>query len=423
MASTGDDLPVNGTFETGGGEIMKQPSGIRNRTRRAIYELVRERGMATKNEIAGALEISLPTVSKYLSHFIESGLLEQGGKLSSGSMGGRNPVAYVCVPDGRLAVGIDITATRVTTVLVNLERQVLADRQSEHAFSATDDYYAFIADEVEALLSSVAVDRQRILGVGVAVPGLISEENEVVTYGRVIDNFGLSAADFARHLPYRTRLVHDSDAAGLAEFWSSGDTRNAFYVSLSTSVGGSVLIKGEIYRGDGEFAGEIGHVRIHPEGRRCYCGQDGCMDVYCNAGVLSRHADGSLASFFGLLEEEAAGAVEVWDTYTSDLALALHNIRVLFGCSIILGGDVGARIGRHISLVREKVDRLSFLASDAQSFVLSCSYTTHPVATGAALYLVDEFRQELGPEQPHQRGTSGRPPRPTTAQSPSLLAL
>lgn len=402
---------------------MTQPTGIRKRTRRAIYELVRERGMATKNEIAGALEISLPTVTKYLTHFIESGLLEQGAKLSSGSMGGRNPVAYVCVPDGRLAVGIDITATRVTTVVVNLERQVLAQRQSEHPFSATDDYYAFIAAEAEALLGSIPIDRDRILGIGVAVPGLISEANEVVTYGRVIDNYGLSAADFARHLPYRTRLVHDSDAAGLAEFWSSGDTRNAFYVSLSTSVGGSVLIKGEIFRGDGDFAGEIGHVRIHPDGARCYCGQDGCMDVYCNAGVLTRHTGGSLSEFFALLDDGDGIAAGVWDTYTSDLALALHNIRVLFGCSIILGGDVGAQIGRHIGRLREKVDRLSFLASDAQSFILSCSYTTHPVATGAALYLVDEFRQELGPEQAHQRGTSGRSPRPSTPPTPTVLSL
>lgn len=402
---------------------MTQPTGIRKRTRRAIYELVRERGMATKNEIAGALEISLPTVTKYLTHFIESGLLEQGAKLSSGSMGGRNPVAYVCVPDGRLAVGIDITATRVTTVVVNLERQVLAQRQSEHPFSATDDYYAFIAAEAEALLGRIPIDRDRILGIGVAVPGLISEANEVVTYGRVIDNYGLSAADFARHLPYRTRLVHDSDAAGLAEFWSSGDTRNAFYVSLSTSVGGSVLIKGEIFRGDGDFAGEIGHVRIHPDGARCYCGQDGCMDVYCNAGVLTRHAGGSLSGFFALLDAGDGAAVGVWDTYTSDLALALHNIRVLFGCSIILGGDVGAQIGRHIALLREKVDRLSFLASDAQSFVISCSYTTHPVATGAALYLIDEFRQELGPERPHERGTSGRSPRPSPPPPPTVLSL
>ncbi|GAA2178637.1 ROK family transcriptional regulator [Brooklawnia cerclae] len=383
-------------------------SGIRKRTRRAIYDFIRERGMATKNDIAGALGISLPTVSKYLTHFMEAGLLEQGAKLSSGSNGGRSPIAYACVADGRLAVGVDVTQDRVTCLVVNLERQVLCQRQAHRDFARSDDYFAFVGAEVETLLADAGVDRDRILGVGVAVPGLISETTGQVTYGRVIDNYGITAADFGRHLRFRTRLLHDSDAAGLAEFWPDHGVDNAFYISLSKSIGGSVLINGEIYRGDGEFAGEIGHLRIHQGGRRCYCGQNGCMDAYCNASVLARHADGSLEGFFSRLGDGDDTLSDVWDRYTSDLAQAIHNIRVLFGCTIILGGDVGAHIRDHMTPLRSKVDRLSFLASHSETFLVPCSYTTQPVATGAALYLVDEFRQDLGPGQPRAGGTSGR---------------
>ena len=389
---------------------MAEAPGIKKRTRRALYEYVREQGMATKNDIAAALNISLPTVTKYLTHFMEAGLLEPRTKLSSGSHGGRSPIAYACAANGRFAIGVDITRDRVRCIVVNLERDVLGGRRTRRAFERSESYFEFVGREVEATIIDAGIDRDRILGVGVAVPGLISETTGVVTYGRVIDNAGLSATDFRRHIPYETRLVHDSEAAGFAEFWSAQTVENAFYISLSKSVGGSVVVRNGMYRGDGEMAGEIGHMRIHDNGLRCYCGRDGCMDPYANSEVLSRHTDGSVEAFFQRLAEGDADVTEAWDHYTSDLAIAIHNIRVMFGSTIILGGDVGAHCGPHIESLRAKVDGLSFLASSSASYLIPCSYTHHPIATGAALYLVDEFRQTLGAVQRGSGRTSGVAP-------------
>lgn len=367
------------------------------RTRRAIYEFIREHGMATKNDLSRELGISLPTVSKYLNDFRKQGLIEERAKLSSGAQGGRSPIAYACVADGRLAIGVDVTSDSITCLIVDLARTVVYESLAERAFERSDDYFRFVAAQVERTIEDAGVDSARILGVGIAMPGLVSETTGRVIYGRVIDNLGLSAADFGSHLPYPTRLVHDSDAAGLAEFWSETVLENAFYINLSRSIGGSVLVRGKIHRGDGEFAGEIGHLHIHDDGLRCYCGQYGCLDPYSNATVLSAAADGSLEDFFLRLDAGDADVLGVWDHYTSDLARALHSIRALFGCTIILGGDVGALVHEHIDIIRAKVDRISFLDSNAETFLVSSRYTDQPVATGAALYFVDEFRQSLGP--------------------------
>lgn len=379
---------------------MTPGSGLKVETRRAIYDYVREQGQVTKKGIAAALDLSLPTVNKYIAHFMDTGLMGHGEKLSSGSNGGRNPISYKCLANGRYAVGVDVTRENVTCLVVNLEREVLHRLDAPLVFEQSEEYFASVADAVLRILREAEVEEDRILGVGVAVPGLISEATESVTYGRVLDNEGVTGADFGRHLPYRTRLVHDSDAAGLAEFWPDDAHGNAFYMSLSRSVGGSILINGEIFRGDGEFSGEIGHVRIHTDGELCYCGQRGCMDAYCNASVLARHADGSLEGFFRRLEEGDAALDDVWDRYTDNLARAVHNVRVLFGSSVILGGDVGAHIAAHMPGLHAKVDRLSFLASNSSSFLYPSNYQDDPVATGAALYLVDELRQELGPPRP-----------------------
>ncbi|MEA5153217.1 ROK family transcriptional regulator [Raineyella sp.] len=386
------------------------PDSTRRRTRQAVYEFVRERGLATKKDIADGLGISLPTVAKYLSYFLEAGLLEEGAKLSSGDHGGRSPIAYTCVADGRFAVGVDVTRDRVRCLVVNLEGRVLGTRRTRRVFERSEDYFAFVGGEVAATIAQTGVDRDLILGVGVAVPGLISGTTGRVTYGRVIDNQGLSAADFAAHIPYETRLVHDSEAAGFAEFWDKTTVDNAFYISLSHSVGGSVLIKNAMYRGDGELAGEIGHMRIHDDGLRCYCGRDGCLDPYCNSTVLSAHTDGSVEDFFAGLAAGDPVLAPVWDRYTTDLAIAVNNIRVMFGCTIVLGGDVGAHSGAQLDDLRRKVEQLDFLDTDSRTFLVPASVREHPIAVGAALYLVDEFRQRLGRPPSRSLGYS-QPPR------------
>lgn len=379
---------------------MASKTGFKKESVRAIYDYVRESGPATKNGIAAALNMSLPTVNKYITHFMDEDLMTLGEKMPAGSQGGRSPNSYACIADGRLAVGVDITRESIQCLVVNLEREVIHRRTVRHTFARSDDYFTAVAQTVVDTVKESGIDEQKVLGVGVAVPGLISETSESVTYGQVLQNEGVSVTDFGRHLPYRARLVHDSDAAGLAEFWSGHTGGNAFYISLSRSVGGSILINGEIFRGDGEFAGEIGHVRIHTDGELCYCGQRGCMDAYCNARVLADAADGTLAGFFQRLADDDDHLSDVWDVYTSNLARAVHNVRVLFGCPVILGGDVGAHIRPHMPAIHSKVDRLSFLASNSTSFLHPCNYQDSPVATGAALYLIDEFHQELGPPQP-----------------------
>ncbi|WP_168582338.1 ROK family transcriptional regulator [Gephyromycinifex aptenodytis] len=370
-------------------------TGTRSETRRVVYSFIHEQGMATKQDIASALSLSLPTVSKYLSHFLACGFIEKKAKLASGEHGGRSPVAYACIPHARYAIGLDINAARVSAVVITLDQEVVHRRRTVRRFERTPEYLRFLGAEVEELVRESGVDRCAILGVGIAIPGLVSARTGEVFYGKVIDVLGMSAADFGAHLEFPCHLAHDSDAAGLAEFWGRGANSNAFYISLGNSVGGSVLLGGEIYSGDG-VAGEVGHLLVVPGGKRCYCGQRGCLDPYCNATVLSAMADGSVDNFFLLLDSGDAKAEAVWEKYTDILAGALHDIRTIFGCRIILGGDVGVHLAGRLAPLEAKVDALSFREDPAADYLQACRHRTESIATGAALHFVDQFRHDPG---------------------------
>lgn len=376
-------------------------AGIKGRTRRKVFDYIRLNGSVSKNEIAEGLDLSLPTVQKYLAHFIDESLIVKGGTFPSS--GGRSPRAYNVNRNGRFAVGVDITQDGVTSVVLNLDREVIHAAAIEAYFERSEAYLAMVGRHVEETISRSGVDRSRVLGVGLAMPGLVSEQTSVVIHGRVIDNAGMSSADFGRHLTLPVRLVHDVDAAGLAEFWTQPSFSNAIYLNISKSLGGSVFINGAIYRGDGEFSGEVGHILLHPDGLTCYCGQRGCVDPYCNTGVLSWHTGGSLAAFFAALGEGEPKIVDIWNEYHRNLARALHNVRVLFGCTIIIGGELGTHVRPHLDEIRREVDSLTFNSEDAEDFLVASEYTNEPVATGAALYFIEDFFFSLGDESGTRR--------------------
>ena len=135
---------------------------------------------------------------------------------------------------------------------------------------------------------------------------------------------------------------------------------------------------------------------IHPASQtKCYCGQTGCLETVCNAGILDSHTDGNLAEFFRLLDSGTPAIMEVWDQYLENLALAIHNTRMLLDAPIILGGYVGAHMEEHMEELYAKVDQKDCFGDSSRDYVFPCKYKIEATAAGAALQLVDEFLKSI----------------------------
>ncbi len=365
-------------------------SDVKQDNSNRIYFYLHENRVATKREIANQLELSLPTVSKTLTSLVGQGLIGCHTKISN-KQGGRNPVAYTYNPDAMLAIGVDIAKHHIKTAAVDLDGNILHYTHRKKEYRRTEGQLEAIGQEVERLVREAKLNRDKVLGVGIAVPGLIDYEKDCVVDGRVVDNTGMTHAEYARYIKFRTQLVHDSEAAGFSEVFRSPELATAYYFCLGYSVGGPVFINGEGYRGDGLFSGEVGHLNLVPNGRQCYCGRKGCFDPYLNVQVLSHHTDGNLALFFEKVEQGDERLNAVWERYLDHLAQAVTEIRMMFGCKIILGADVGAFIDRYMQTLCERVDAISPFGEQSAQFLFPCHNKKEAIATGAALYFIQDF--------------------------------
>lgn len=368
---------------------MRMSSSIKKINHSKIYHLIyKEPDGVSKQEIMRRLGLSLPTVTQKLEELQQEGLVRDAG--AADSTGGRRARAFSVIKDARLAVGLDINQDYYTAVLVDLLGNVICSKKQNFPFSQTDGYYREIGAAVLGLIDSAHVGHEKILGVGMGVPGLITKDRERVFYGKILGFEGATCQEFSKYIPFPCVFFNDAKAAGFAELWNRSDLTDAFYILLSNHVGGAMIRNHQVELGENTRAGEIGHMTIVPFGKSCYCGKSGCLEPYCSSTVLSELAEGDLDFFFRLLHSGDPVIKNAWEEYLNFLSMAINNIHMLLDCPVILGGSVGVYLEESMGLLRKLVrNRNSF--SDDADYLVTCQYTVEPIAAGAALPFIDDF--------------------------------
>ncbi len=361
---------------------------VRKANRNRIYRLIHTRDGISRPEIAQRLSMSLPTVLLNMKALIEQGLVREAGSLES--TGGRKAVAMSVVNDARLAVGLDITRDRVVAALVNLAGEVRVRIEAAVPFAAGKEYVERVGGIVDAMLNDASVAPERLVGAGISIPGVLSADGGVLTRSHVLNVNDYSFAPLDKRLGLPCAHVNDANAAGIAEMWQVDPDWQFVYLSLSNSVGGAFVWDGNPRLGDNRRSGEIGHMTIVPDGKRCYCGMKGCLDAYCNATVLSKLARGDIGRFFVKLRSGDAKAAAAWDAYLDSLAIAANSLRMVLDYDIVVGGYVGAHIDAYLDELRARAAKRNTF-NESGDYIKACKHKTEASAVGAALMQIENF--------------------------------
>ena len=186
------------------------------------------------------------------------------------------------------AIGIDIGGTKIAGALVDAEGQIVKELRVP---SPAQDSSALV-DAVVGLIEELAKGHE-VLGAGVAAAGFIDAEQSNIIYAPNIN---------WRNEPFKARLEakldipviieNDANAAGWAEYrYGAGKGyKHMVMLTIGTGVGGAVITDSKMLRGGFGIAGELGHLRIVPNGLPCGCGQNGCLESYGSGTALLKAA-------------------------------------------------------------------------------------------------------------------------------------
>ncbi|MEV7777307.1 ROK family transcriptional regulator [Kitasatospora sp. NPDC088351] len=312
------------------------------------------RSPRSRAEAAAETGLTRAAVSSLAEELIAAGLVVEEGTATSSGKVGRPGTALGLNPRGPGGIGAEIGVEHLGACVVDLRGEVRAWRRQEIRNRGRRPA-AVMADLAELLRRAADDAGLRPAGLALAVPGLVGAGGGVLQRAA---NLGWQDVPIAAELRLALRAANaeqlaelpvdadnEANLGGLAELWLGGGPDHFLHVSAEAGVGAAIVIGGRLLRGARGYAGELGHVPVHPDGPRCACGAYGCLEQYAGEAAVLRAAglEGVRGDWVALLAERAeAGDEEVRAALAgAGTALGIASagaVNLLDPAEVVLGG-------------------------------------------------------------------------------------
>lgn len=271
---------------------------LRSRNKWLLLHLIQTGGPRSQAELARHSGLSPASVSGILQPLIEAEILIEERKTTTGI--GRRASILGYNPRAVLSVGVSVDQEECEVALVDLSGRVLDHTSTTYPrYTEPSQVVMQSTDCVAGLLGKNHVDPHAVIGVGVAIPGLVESDSGLVS---VASNLGWRNVRlqslFEKKLRLPVRVEHLGRAKARAEgTWGAGaGCGNFVCLEIGSGIGAGVIVDGNVLSGARTSAGEVGHTPIDLRGPRCACGLNGCWEVFCASGAIRRRVADQLAA-------------------------------------------------------------------------------------------------------------------------------
>lgn len=268
--------------------------GMRRANLGLVLGAVARLGAASRAQLAESTGLTRAAAGSLVGELIDAGLVRERGVSLDGRVG-RPSTALVVNDRGPCGLGLEIGVEHLGACVVNLRHEVRVRirRPAPGRGRTPREMLGGLAELARGALAEAAGHGLEPAGVAVAVPGLVAKTG-VVAHA---PNLGWHEVDVAAELspllpePLRgvpVEVENEANLGALAELWHGAVGRDFVHVSAEAGIGGALVAGGTLLRGRRGFAGELGHVPVHPDGPACPCGSHGCLEQYAGEEAVLR---------------------------------------------------------------------------------------------------------------------------------------
>lgn len=364
-----------------------------------VVRAVRLAGSLTQAEIARATGLSAATVSNIVRELKDGGTVE----VTDTSAGGRRARSVSLSGDAGIVIGVDFGHTHLRVAVGNLAHQVLAE-ESEPL--DVDDSWAEGFDRAEALvgrlIAGIGVGLEKVIGVGLGVPGPIDVESGTLGSTAILPGWaGINPRqELSQRLGVPVYVDNDANLGALGELvWGSGrGVKDLAYIKVASGVGAGLVINGQIYRGPGGTAGEIGHITLDESGPVCRCGNRGCLETFAAARYVLPLLQGTHGPELTMerVVELARGGDPGCRRVITDVGRHVGSgvaslCNLLNPSRVVLGGSLADAGELVLAPIRESVGRYAIPSAARQLSVLTGSLGGRAEVLGALALVLSEM--------------------------------
>lgn len=276
-------------------EKVNGPNYKKYLLKKTALEIFYRQGHQTIADLCEATNNSIPTITNLMNELSAEGWVNNFG--IGQSKGGRKPVLYGINPDYGYIFGIDLSRQFTRLCIFNLQNEQIGELvEIPNGLDTNDDILSVLKREVSKVLKENRIKNEKILGYGIAIPGLIDIKKDVSYSYKQFGEMPLRET-FSQLLGRPAFIEHDTKIMVLGELWFglAKKFRNVLFVNIGSGIGLSMILNGELYHGHSGFSGEFGHIQMDVDGELCYCGKIGCLETIASGSALVKRAQKKIA--------------------------------------------------------------------------------------------------------------------------------
>ncbi|WP_431772682.1 ROK family transcriptional regulator [Streptomyces cucumeris] len=364
-----------------------------------VVRAVRMAGSLTQAEIARSTGLSAATVSNIVRELKDGGTVE----VTPTSAGGRRARSVSLSGDAGIVVGVDFGHTHLRVAVGNLAHQVLAEEAEPLDVDASASQGLDRAEQlVSRLIAATGLRQDKVVGVGLGVPAPIDVETGTLGSTAILPGWAGTNPrdDLAQRLGVPVHVDNDANLGALGELvWGSGrGVADLAYIKVADGVGAGLVISGQIYRGPGGTAGEIGHITLDESGPVCRCGNRGCLETFTAARYIlpllysSHGMDLTVERMVQLAREGDPGCRRVIADVGRHIGSGVANLCNLINPSrMVLGGQLAEAGELVLAPIRESVARYAIPSAARQLSVMPGALGGRAEVLGALALVLSEM--------------------------------
>lgn len=345
---------------------MENKFNIRKANIVEILNLLFNKPNISRIDISKLINLNKASVSEIISLLVESEIVSEIGTGNGSSSGGRKPILLKLNEKAGLSLGIDLGTNYVGYLLTDLNKNIIAYEHYETVVNR-DNVVNLVVNIISSLENYIGEYKYGLIGVSLAIHGRVYNDSIKFTPYYDLDKINLKE-ELTKVLPNISfHLENESNLAAIGEFENSEEKlKNSIVINVHSGIGSGIIINEKLYTGFEGRSGEIGHMVLIPNGKKCPCGNRGCFEQYCSIPALLEEFNNisnlkvkTVKDLCELYNSNNKKAIDIVSNNIELMAIGITNIFNLFAPdNIFIHSELIDYIPEYLNLINDKINSI-----------------------------------------------------------------
>lgn len=334
------------------------------------------------------------SISEIVKKLITDQLINEIGIGNGSSSGGRKPILLQLNKQAGVSLGIDLGYDYVASMLTYLNGEIVKESRTTDILVTKENVLAIIKDVIELYTNLATESPYKIIGVTIAIHGIVFRNNILFTPYYNLDKIDLYT-ELSKIIDIPIYLENEANLTALAESTFSTKKNNLVSVSIHSGISAGIIMNGSLYSGLNGRSGEIGHMTLYPNGLACPCGNQGCFEQYCSEKSIVNQFqliwnDSSLSidDLVKAYENKDEQSLKLINKFIENLSIGINNLIATYGPEIIY---INSSLTRKIPSILPTVNNRMVSSFNKNTPLYESQLGTKASLLGAAALAIKTF--------------------------------